>query len=188
MLTLPSNSSPIINIVGIDPGSETLGVAVLSVDVTTMQIVSSIARTYIGSKMAGKNNWIGSLHGDRVGRILAHEDNLLEIFNYYNPLIIVSESPFINTKFPQSGLVLTEVLCSIRRAVMRYSIWKELCLVDPPTVKKAVGAPGNAQKEVVKEKIMQLTDLNYSGDVPLEYLDEHSIDALAVAYFKFKNL
>lgn len=188
MLTMPHGSSPIINILGMDPGSHSLGVAVISIDITTLRIVNSIAWTLDGKKLAGKDDWVTQLHGERNGRVHALENELLEIFRYFQPLEIASESPFINSKFPQAGLALTVVICAIRSAVMHYDLWKELHLVDPPSVKMAVGAPGNAPKEVVKEKVMQLVDLNYTGSTPIHLLDEHSIDALAVTYCRYRKL
>jgi Holliday junction resolvasome RuvABC endonuclease subunit len=161
---------------------------VLGFDLTTFDIVFSDAWTLIGKKLAGKDRWITDLHGERNGRIRAIEEELLRIFNYYQPLLIASESPFINSKFPQAGLALTVVVCAIRQAVMNYDLWKSLDLIDPPTVKMAVGAPGNAPKEIVKEKIMQLPNLNYVGTTPIALLDEHSIDALAVAICRLRTL
>lgn len=188
MLTMPPDSSQVVTIIGIDPGSHCLGVAALSFDVRTLQIAATDAWTLIGKKLAGKHGWMTDLHGERNGRVHALEQELLRIFQYYQPLEIASESPFINSKFPQAGLALTVVVCGIRQAVMQYDLWKELYLIDPPTVKMAVGAPGNAPKEIVKEKLMQLPGLNYIGSTPLAFLDEHSIDALAVAYCRFRLL
>jgi len=186
MLHLPG-SSPIVTIVGIDPGTSTLGVAILFVNIETQKIELSIAWTLNGNKLSGKDSWTEEMHGGRYSRIAALEENLLQIFNYYQPLIIVSESPFINNRFPQAGIALTEVVVAIRRAVVTYDPWRELHVIDPPTIKKAVNAAGNATKEVMKEKVMELTDLNYNGMIPLVQLDEHSIDALSVAYCKWKT-
>jgi Holliday junction resolvasome RuvABC endonuclease subunit len=185
---MPPDSSQVVSIIGIDPGSHCLGVGVLKIDITTLKIVSSDAWTLVGKRLVGKNDWTTSIHGERNGRVYALEQELLRIFRYFQPLEIASESPFINSKFPQAGLALTVVVCGIRQAVMQYDVWRELHLIDPPTVKMAVGAAGNAPKEVVKEKIMLLPNLNYIGTVPLSQLDEHSIDALAVAFARFRLL
>jgi Holliday junction resolvasome RuvABC endonuclease subunit len=70
--------------------------------------------------------------------------------------------------------------------MLAYDPWKPLYRVDPPTVKKKVGAPGNADKNAVKQALLRLPDLNYQGETPLAMLDEHSVDALAVAYGKWR--
>lgn len=188
MLSMPPDSSQVVSIIGIDPGSHNLGVGMLQIDIPTLRIVASDAWTLVGKKLAKHHEWTTDLHGERNGRVHALEEELLRIFRYYQPLEIASESPFINSKFPQAGLALTVVVCAIRRAVMTYDIWKPLHLIDPPTVKMAVGAPGNAPKEIIKEKIMEMSTLNYIGETPLSQLDEHSIDALAVAICRFRLL
>lgn len=181
MLAIPEGSGSIISIVGIDPGSTTLGTGILWVDLSIMKVIASSAKTFNGDRLHGES-WTGSLFGDRIGRILTLENELVRVFNHVQPYMIASESPFMSMRRPQAYGVLTEVICAVRNAVMRYDAWKPLHLIDPPRVKKAVGAAGNAGKDEVKQALMRLTDINYSGDVPLELLDEHSVDALAVAY------
>lgn len=188
MLHMPPGSSPIVSIVGLDPGSFNLGVAVILFNVETLQIVSTEAWTLSGIKLAREYPWYTNIHGELDGRIYAMQESFSKTLAYYQPLLVASEAPFISKKFPQAGLVLTRVVSAVRQAVMRYDMWKSLDIVDPPTVKMAVGAPGNAPKEVVKEKVLQIPDLHYNGTVPLHLLDEHSIDAIAVAYGRFRKL
>lgn len=59
--------------------------------------------------------------------------------------------------------------------------------IDPSSVKNAVGAKGNAKKEVMAEQLLTLENILLS-DRPLRELDEHSVDAVAVAYSAYKNL
>ena len=188
MLTMPETSSNVAVIVGLDPGSFKLGVSVLCFDLVTYQIISTEAWTLDGVKLARDNPWVTEIHGELEGRLFAMRDALSTTLHYFQPLLVASEAPFISKKFPQAGLVLTRVVSAVRQAVMRYDVWKSLDIVDPPTVKMAVGAPGNAPKEVVKEKVMLLPGLNYIGTVPLGSLDEHSIDALAVSYGRYRKL
>lgn len=187
MLTMPADASPLIPVIGIDPGSVNLGVGVIWYNVDTCNIDATEAKTYNGERM-GRGSWITERSGDRAGRIAAHRDNLLRIFNIVQPAVIASESPFFNQRRPQAYGALTEVVCAIREAVQLHDSWKHLQLIDPPTVKNAVGAKGNAGKEEVKEKLLGLSHINYQGDVPLAMLDEHSIDAIAVAYCQLRRL
>ena len=188
MLTMPQGSSDTVSIVGIDPGTQNLGVAVLLINIVSFKIVYSEAWTIVGSRLAGKDSWAEELHGARFSRIAALEQNLLNIFRHFRPLEIACESPFYSQRHPQAFGALTEVICGVRNAVINYDQWKYLHLIDPPSVKQAVGAKGNAQKEIIKEKILQLTELCYSGNIPIQFLDEHSIDALAVGYSCYKTL
>lgn len=180
---MPIGSSSLVKVIGLDPGSNTFGVSVLTIDTDSLHIVNSDAFTLVGSKISSNSYWVEEIYGGRVNRILALENALLEIFNYHQPLIIASESPFINAAFPQAGVALTEVMCSIRRAVMQHDIYKQLHLIPPSSLKNAIGAIGNAGKDVMKEKIIQLSNqFSYTGNIPIALLDEHSIDALAVGY------
>ena len=54
-------------------------------------------------------------------------------------------------------------------------------------MKNAVHAIGDAGKGLMRDKVIAIRHLlNYNGIVPLEELDEHSIDALAVAYTQLR--
>jgi Holliday junction resolvasome RuvABC endonuclease subunit len=186
MLRLPADAGSIISVVGIDPGTTTLGTSVLWIDLNTMRIVSSFAKTFRGDRLQDGESWLGFLHGDRFSRIAAIEGALLDLFQRVRPFMIVSEAPFISMRQPQAYGALTEVMCGIMNAMLAYDPWKPLYRVDPPTVKKKVGAPGNADKNAVKQALLRLPDLNYQGETPLAMLDEHSVDALAVAYGKWR--
>ena len=188
MLTMPIGGSNQIRIVGIDPGSTTTGICILIIDLNTFDILSTIAWTINGSKLAGKNTWSEELYGNRYSRVQSIEYELLQIFNNYQPTIIVSEAPFINQKFPAAGIALTEVMCAIRRAVMNYDLWIELKIVPPSSVKNGINAVGGANKYAMKEKLtLLLPILNYCGFADFDLLDEHSIDAIAVAFYGYLN-
>jgi Holliday junction resolvasome RuvABC endonuclease subunit len=189
MLLVPEDSTDITCIIGIDPGSSKLGVAIIYFDFTKMEIVSSDAWTLTGVKLMGKDTWLEEVHGERVARIRAMEEELGRIFSRVRPLLITAESPFFNSKFPAAYGVLVEVICSIRRAIINYDRWKELRLLPPSIVKNAVNVGGGKGKEVVRDGVLALSDkLKYNGTTPLQLLDEHSIDALAVAYCRFMSL
>jgi Holliday junction resolvasome RuvABC endonuclease subunit len=188
MLVIPEGASPVGCIAGIDPGSETLGFGALKLNVVTLEIIESTAFTFVGSKLADSDGWFGDVHGARASRIQAHADNLVQVFRFYQPNMVASESPFYSQFRPQAYGALTETVDAIRSALWRYDCWLSLFMIDPPTVKKAVGATSHAKKDEVKAALMALPDLNYNGPTPIEMLDEHSVDALAVAYCRLKIL
>ena len=188
MLHIPPNSKTTAFIVGIDPGSEMLGVSVFEFDIRTMAIVRCTAKTLQGSKLMRKHTLDIDLHGERQARVKALKEALIEILLEYEPIQIAVESPFFSARRPSAYGVLMEVLIAVKEAVYFYNSWRVVYLIDPPTVKKAVGAPGNADKDKVKAAIMLLLDLHYEGETPLELLDEHSLDSLAVGYCRIKEL
>lgn len=169
-------------VTGIDPGTDTLGVSVLDVDLTSGQVSVLDARTFVAKRCLANYRDLANVHGERMARLAAHEDNLVGYFKTWHPHSIISESPYMG-KFPQAFAALTECMTAIRRAVWRYDQDLSLLEVDPPTAKKAVGAPGRGgDKDAVKKALLQLTTLCNPNGVPLPQLDEHSIDAIAVAY------
>lgn len=181
MLPLPSNFSRIATIVGIDPGTTCLGFATIDYDVETFEIVSCYAETLHGEKLPG-SEWLGSLYGDRFKRIEAYRDTLTRRFRSIEPVIIASESPFINVKRPAAYGALTEIVYAIKLAVVEYSHWRPLHLLPPSMVKNAVGAKGGADKDGVKNALRKITQIVTTATCDFEALDQHSIDALSVAY------
>jgi Holliday junction resolvasome RuvABC endonuclease subunit len=188
MLRVPDGYSDTFTIIALDPASDSLGCAIITVDIVSLEIVSTEATTFRGSKLARNYEWVVELFGERVGRITAHEKNLLRIFKDTNPFDIVSEAPFMG-RFPAAYGALVEVICAIRRAVVAYDPWKKLNMIDPPTVKLAVGAEVRGGKDSVRNAILRMADqLKFKGDVPLDKLDEHSIDAIAVGFCRLQQL
>lgn len=188
MLTMPAypGMSTVASIVGIDPGSSTLGFAVLYFDVRTLKILQTRAFTIKAEKLA-RGSWESEVHGDMLGRVKALEDKLFQLFCDLDPYMVASESPFFSRAHPSAFAPLSAVVSAIRYAIGRYDAWKPLYMIDPPSVKNAVGAKGNAGKEDVKKKVLENADVfRFSGPVSLNELDEHSYDAICVAYARFK--
>lgn len=184
MLHVPNGSSSLATIMGIDPGSNTLGISLISVDVVERRIIATHAHTITGERLGG-SEWVAALHGDRFRRI----DNLGQYLHAYlckhAPLCVAVEAPFFNPRRPYAYGVLMEVMAEIRAIVRLYDYWQTPYLIDPSSVKNAVGAPGNAKKEVVRDAIFEITELNPIMD--LGTLDEHSLDAIAVAYTRVQR-
>lgn len=187
MLVIPEGSSSTASIIGLDPGSDSLGTGIIRFDIQTLEIEASFARTIHGSKFA-RHSWRNEHHGERAARIYELEEYLLWLFVSEHAFKIASESPFFSVLHPNAYGALTEVICAIRNAMNRYDRYKVLELIDPPSVKNAVGAKGNADKDPVKAGLIAMPDLNYCGDVPLEHLDSHSCDGLAVAVCSLHRL
>lgn len=198
MLVLP-DGDPVYRICSIDPGSNTLGLAVLEVDLLVGGVTLVEARTFNGERMSQQFPHLIEVHGEKVARLYAHEQNLLQVFSHYQPHAIICESPFLG-RFPQAYAALVECLTAIRRACYRFNPHIPLETIDPITVKQSVGvvirkaAKGEKRKksgltkEDIKHAVLQLPDLTNASDRRLIELDEHSIDATAVGYYKYRQL
>jgi Holliday junction resolvasome RuvABC endonuclease subunit len=187
MHLIPEQASGVGCIVSLDPGSETLGVADFLINVETLEILGCSARTFKASKLSLSNTLVEN-HSALFARTKAHYDNLLSFLRHREPFAVVSEAPFFSKKFPQAFAPLVLILNAIRSAVQDYHSQVQLTSIDPPTVKKAVGAPGNAGKPEMRTAVLRLKDLNYNGALPIDILDEHAIDAIAVGYCKILQL
>lgn len=173
------------SILGIDPGSTNLGIAILNFELFSKEIISTEAFTINADRLVLNNSWLSENYDNKTARITALREKLLYILDYYDPVAIACESPFYNPKRPQAYGVLVEVLAMIRSVVIEHDDWKKLHMIDPSSVKQAVGAPGNANKETMAYHIGRMNQLNILREC---VLDEHSVDATAVAYCKYIRL
>lgn len=177
-----------VSIIGIDPGTETLGLSILTFDAISIELQRVAAYTFVGSRLFHYSDAIAVLHGERYARLCAHQLNLLRIFQLVRPMAIVSESPFFNPRRPAAGAALVETIDCIRGAIQQYDPYRVLQLVDPSSVKNAVGAKGNAGKDDVKKAMERLGNtLPFDSETPFASLSEHAIDSVAVAYWRYKQ-
>lgn len=169
-------------ILGIDPGTNTLGAAIVDVDLLSAKVRVSMARTFVGTAMSSEYSTHSDVHGDRASRLHAHEENLTSVMYDWRPHRVICESAFMG-KFAQSYMALVECIGAIQRAVYRYNPFLPLEVIDPTSVKKMAGMTGRLRgKEPVREALAELPYLEYGQGVRLALLDEHSVDAIAIAH------
>lgn len=181
MLPLPTDGEATSCVVGIDPGTVKLGLSCITYRVDTFEITQVETITLDGSRLP-HNEWLSRMYGDRAGRVKALGKWLHGYLVEKDPFGIACESPFYNQKRPNAYGALKEVICALRDNVWEYNIRKPMYLIDPPTVKRAVGASGNADKDAVKKAILGHPVLGDHIRKLAEMPDEHSLDALAVAF------
>lgn len=166
----------------IDPGSDTMGVSYLDVDLAEQTITVIESSTFDASRYIDQGHIQTSVWGARFARIAAHQLKLYNSFQTFQPHLIVAESPFMG-RFPQAFETLVEVRAAIASAAYCYNPAMGLELMDPPTAKKAVGAlTKKGSKENVQASVLALGDLIWKLPYPLEWLDEHCYDSVAVGY------
>lgn len=181
MLYLPPHEQTDLCIIGIDPGSETLGVCELRFTPQNYQVTAIKPFTFHASKLEFNLQFF-EVHGNRLQRIFALQQALTHLFTQLRPSVIGSESPFMSIRRPQAYGALVEVVSAIQQAVVNYNPYQSLHMVEPPRVKNAVGAKGNADKDAVRSAMSQNVEIMSTLQTPLSSLDEHSVDATAVAY------
>lgn len=181
MLVLPQQSGP-FRVLGIDPGTTTLGVAILHWDVDQPKIYVENAFTLTANDRLLGYQAFTEIHGSRIARFCQQADELANIFVNVKPHAVIAESPYMG-RFAQSFGALTECVLNIRQTLFNHDMSMPLLQVDPTSVKKTVGVKKGrmSDKEDVRRALRERPELIWGVD--LEALDEHSVDAVAVALY-----
>lgn len=186
MLYMPDDN--IYRLLAIDPGSNTMGIALMEIDLYNRECVVGTAYTINGAQLMKNYPEIIATHGERNARLYAQKAHINNLLVHFEPHGVVCESPYMG-RFPQAYAALVECIHGIRQAVMEYDSTIGLQLIDPPTAKNAVGVKARgSQKEEVGEAIRHLEHVRYLDELRLNELDEHAKDALAVGYVRVKQL
>lgn len=170
-------------IVGIDPGTDTLGVSTLEVYLPEGRIHWRDAMTFHGSQMIANRRSLESVHGSRFARLDALEEALTGYFIRQAPHAVYSESPYMNRRFPASFAALTECLTSIRRGLIAYNAIMPLHTVDPASAKANLKVSGKSGDKLLVQNAVLRLQLPHDRSLVPEGLDEHSFDATAIALY-----
>lgn len=181
-------------VLGIDPGSRTLGISILDYFPYEGKLELVEAWTLVTEQAIRNNRWRTVLIGEHEARLEAISAEILTALKTHAPDAVAMEIPYLK-RLPQTFSVLTQVMRAIEYAVKSYSLAMPLAKYDPSTVKKAIGVPGNSpDKTLVYKAVSGLACLENVSGRSLESLSEHAIDATAVAHcycvdeFDFLNL
>lgn len=188
MLRLSENQPPLASICGIDPGTNHLGFAVMEINIQTLAINSIHAFTLVADRLVEDDDLIAIQHTDRIAKIYALQQTLTDLYNYYNPFTICCESPYYNHFRPNAYGALVEIIYAIRMSVINYNPNVRFQTYEPSIIKKAVGANAIAKKDGVKLAIKSRSDIIAKLTVPIDTLDDHALDAIAVCYTHLNKL
>lgn len=170
------------NILGIDPGTSTTGYSLLIVRMSDLSIAHARGWTIDASKRVNPEDYTSELYGSRFLKVAEHGRLFRKYLKAYNPLIVVSESPFYNPKRPQAFAALLEIIMQLKTDLYNWDPWMQLFTIDPSTAKKNLHVSGiSSDKELIMNAIKtndELKQFDYS------HCDEHSADAISIAYCK----
>lgn len=174
--------SSITRVMSIDPGSDTMGISVLTYDHTNGEICILESFTHHGSIMVRDDE--EKVYGSMQARLFAHQRNLIRLIDLWDVDIVVSESAYFK-RFPLPFKVLVQVVDNIIIAARVTN--RPYYGIDPSSIKKSVGAHASKHnKDEVKEKLLTLPNVTFRQRIPFALLDEHSTDSIAVGYCFFK--
>lgn len=186
MLFVPEGFSKYI-VLGIDPGTTTLGVSVLSYDLNTHLKRVECAFTLNAGKTLHRYQPIVETAGERFARLRSHSINIAKALYFYQPNEVITEVPYMG-RFPNAYGALMECLHMVETTVYEWNPFVTLQGVDPATVKTHMGVSGKSgDKELMYKALLSLPDLDKTN-IDFTSIDEHSVDATAVAYSRVKQL
>ena len=164
---------PNFYIMGVDPGSHTLGVCLMEMS-PSLEIVSIV--TY--SPIISVSDSVG-LYDNIIARLKKLEFMIRSIYSIYKPAIVAMESSFINGARLGAVIPLTKSISLVETVLTSIDEHIKLVSIPPPVIKKVFKAKQKG-KDTVKEALLNKKTLNSHLDI--EKMSEHSIDAVAIAY------
>ncbi len=184
MIINSNEQDGLVTIVGVDPGTNTMGLASITFDCETFKIHSCFANTYHSEKLPGFS-YLFELHPDRMMKLYRHKQNVYNFLCDLQPIALVIESPFINMRMPGAVGALTEVVLCVKQAAIEYDYYMPIYMIEPSNVKRAIGVSGAADKNNVRAGLQNNKELLQAFNGSIDHLDEHSVDAVCVAYAQF---
>lgn len=164
-------------IMSIDPGTNSTGVSILSVDYPTVKVI--FAETIKADRLMSNYSYIEQIHGSRYARIIATADRIAHLLTIYPIDAIVSESPYMG-RFAQSFAALTELISEIRNRIFCFDNGLFLDTIDPSTVKKFMGVKGTSGDKDLMRKALNNKFLLYDDYLKPAEFDEHTVDSICV--------
>lgn len=171
----------VFRVIGVDPGSQCFGLSVVDYNIETKETSIVHSETFFATPMLTEGSPIMNL-GTRGARHYYCRKFVQDRLELFRPNLVCCESAYMRLKYVTAFQSLVEGIVNVRQAVAEYDDTLELLLVDPPTAKKAVGAPGKggdklailtALRKLKKEKTI-------SFQIDIESLDEHARDSCAI--------
>ena len=190
-------------IVAIDPGTSTLGFAVLDLSLDDFSVTVEEVFTFNAALHFKSKDQYKEIFGSRTARLNFLSEQVYNQLVKFRPNCVIAESSYLGRNVT-SFASLIECKAFIQDAVTRYDEATPLELIDPMSVKYGIGAVKRLTKEemkarrknkkkvkpidtklAVRNKLDSLIDLLWQvGLPPLKYLDEHSVDAVSIGYWK----
>lgn len=186
MLELPDICCKNPVVCGVDPGTNHVGFSSLVLDPDTLAIQRVWATSLRVDKLPDYLGYDPTAHTERVEKLLKIRQAVVKLLKHWGPRHLSCESPFYNRLRPGAYGPLVESVLMIKLAAFEHNPSMSFSPIEPSVIKKAVGAGHISDKYAVKAAILKHPVLSSFG-YPLEDLDEHALDALAVAFAYWKS-
>lgn len=185
-IRLPSYS-PYLNIIGIDPGLNNLGLCSMVVDYL-FNVVSIDPITLHPEDPLKNFDPIQYSQAERYSKLRSLQDQLLRHFCLKNPSVVAVEVPFFNETTPSALGSLTEVVDRVRLALTYYDASIPLITFRPKYIKRRLTGKGDADKNDMLAAALSIPELFNTTLVDFRICDNNAVDAVGVAYTQLLHL
>lgn len=176
-----------IRIMGIDPGTDTMGVAIVDVNIETNKPHLVFGMTIHASKELSEHEDAVEIVGSRDVRIDIIGGHIKQILVAACPTLVVAESPFYRPGRANAYEALVECFKKLREVVRYYSPTLTLRRIDPVTAKNYVGVSHvGDSKAAVEKAVIELYRCTETEAIFDQCFDEHTYDALAVTHAAYR--
>ena len=165
-----------MRLIGIDPGSNTLGVAVYIID-------DNFSITSIKSFVINTTAIEADTKASKLSRKLLYTRKTLKtIFGEADDIIGLSlEAPFIYGTRPAAVIPLAAMKGIIEELILYRNPRVLLRAISPSVVKKSIGVHGNSgDKEDILRALKEVQEITSKIDV--DVLTDHEWDAITIGY------
>lgn len=184
-LILPNNYL-LFRFIAIDPGIDNTGIAIYTVS-SSLQIMNIETMIIHPGKMNNGANDI-DIVSERMYKLLTLKKSLSDIVACIKPATVISESPFYHSSSPMAYGSLIETISYLRMGVFEIDPNISFRTVEPLVVKKNIKAGSTKGKVEMKDRLKVIEEVMNALLVPIDILDEHQVDAIAIGYYLLKTL
>lgn len=176
-----------VRLLSIDPGFNFMGICISELD------FHSLTQRVIHVETINFNRYVKRFkHSPKQQGSKALMDThmvkqlLAEVLHVHQPDVVVCEATYMG-RFVNAFAALTLCINAIETAAYRYDDCISFYTFEPSSVKKAMGVKGGSkEKEDMREALAVREDISLG--VPIDQLDEHSVDAICIGQCYFKTV
>lgn len=168
------------NIMGIDPGSRNIGVAIFTI--TPIQLEYSVGfeiENVLTFNIAIDEEDSRGIHEALIDRTARLESIMKSLYSIYEPAIVGMESSFINISRMSAVIPLSRAIHSIESAIYSIDRYAKILSMPPGVIKKIFGS-----KQVGKDAVMVAlkNKPQLAEKLNMKRVTDHEVDGVAIAY------
>lgn len=168
--------------VTLDPGLNNIGMSFWDLSAHPVHPLFIESLTLQSHRVRDRVSYNDDLVDDQRMKLNRMIDAVMSLIIPFGPSIIAFEAPFFDRLRPSSYAILVRIVSEIEQRILNWNSVARIYAIPPQSVKMAVGKAGIKGKEVIKEAVAGIDEIQSALVTDFNTLDEHAIDSLAVGY------